>query len=54
MQYLGNFDQQRLHQIQALNPTLSDPNDIQPGQKILLPGPVAENATPPTNVRNIP
>jgi LysM repeat protein len=54
MQYLGNFDQQRLHQLQALNPTLSDPNDIQPGQKILLPGPVAENATPPTNVRNIP
>jgi len=54
VQYLGNFDQQRLQQIQALNPELIDPDDIQPGQKIRLPGPVAENAIPPANVRNLP
>lgn len=54
IQYLGHFDQQLLLQIQALNPELIDPDDIQPGQKIRLPGPVAENATPPANVRNLP
>jgi hypothetical protein len=36
------------------NPELIDPDDIQPGQKIRLPGSVAENATPSANVRNLP
>ncbi len=48
--YLGGYDLQRLHQIQALNPKLTNPDHIEVGQKIWLPGPppvpVATNATP--------
>ena len=36
--YLGNFDQERLHQIQALNPKLTDPDHIEVGQTLWLPG----------------
>ena len=48
--YLGGYDLQRLHQIQSLNPKLTNPDHIEVGQKIWLPGPppapVATNATP--------
>jgi LysM repeat protein len=58
VQYLGGFDLQRLHQIQALNPELTDPNFILIGQKIRLPGPplglTVNSSTPPTNVRKLP
>ncbi len=58
VQYLGGFDLQRLHQIQALNPKLTDPDHIEVGQKIWLPGPppvsVATNATPPASARKLP
>jgi general secretion pathway protein A len=56
VQYLGGFDLQRLHQIQALNPELIDPNFILAGQKIRLPGPASTtiSSTPPTNVRKLP
>jgi LysM repeat protein len=37
VQHLGNFDNDVLHQIQTLNPKLTDPNLIQPGQQIRLP-----------------
>jgi len=50
VQYLGGYDLLRLHLIQALNPELSDPDYIQAGQKIWLPGPppnpLAQSATP--------
>ncbi len=39
VQYLGGYDLLRLHQIQALNPKLTDPDHIEVGQKIWLPGP---------------
>ena len=58
MQYLGAYDLHRLHQIQALNPKLTDPDHIEVGQKIWLPGPppesVATNATPPASARKLP
>ena len=58
VQYLGGYDLQRLHQIQALNPTLTDPDHIEAGQKIWLPEPppvqVTKNATPPANERKLP
>ncbi len=38
-QYLGGFDQKRLHQIQVLNPRLTNPDHIEVGQMIWLPGP---------------
>jgi type II secretory pathway predicted ATPase ExeA len=57
-QYLGGFDIDRLHQIQALNPKLTDPDHIEVGQKIWLPGPppvrMATNATPPASARKLP
>ena len=57
-QYLGGYDLQRLHQIQTLNPKLTDPDHIEVGQKIWLPGPppvpLAEDATPPASARNLP
>ena len=50
MQYLGGYDLQRLHRIQALNPKLTDPDHIEAGQKIWLPGPppvsAPKNAVP--------
>ena len=58
VKYLGEFDLMRLHQIQALNPKLTDPDHIEAGQKIWLPGPppvpVATNATPPASARKLP
>jgi general secretion pathway protein A len=57
-QYLGAHDLQRLRQIQALNPKLTDPDHIEVGQKIWLPGPppvsVATNTTPPASARKLP
>jgi type II secretory pathway predicted ATPase ExeA len=58
VQYLGGFDLKRLHQIQALNSKLTDPDYIEAGQMLRLPGPppaaVARNATPPAGVRKLP
>lgn len=58
MRYLGGYDLQRLHQIQALNPKLTDPDHIEVEQKIWLPGPppvrMTSNATPPASVRKLP
>jgi type II secretory pathway predicted ATPase ExeA len=58
IQYLGEFDLGRLHQILALNPELADPDHIQEGQKIWLPGPplaaVTKNMAPPATDRNLP
>ena len=57
-QYLGSFDIQRLHQIQALNPKLTDPDHIEAGQKIWLPGPpsapLEKSATRQTGKRSTP
>ena len=56
--YLGGYDLQRLHQIQALNPKLTNPDHIETGQKIWLPRPplvpVAKNATSPASARKLP
>ena len=38
VKYLGDFDLKRLHQIRALNPKMTDPDHIETGQKIWLPG----------------
>jgi type II secretory pathway predicted ATPase ExeA len=37
--YLGEFNAGRLHQIRALNPWLTNPDRVEAGQKLLLPGP---------------
>jgi general secretion pathway protein A len=39
VKYLGGWDLQRMHEILALNPKLTDPDHIEVGQKIWLPGP---------------
>ncbi|MGA2534688.1 MAG: AAA family ATPase [Terracidiphilus sp.] len=39
IQYLGTFDEERLSQIRNLNPLLSDPDHIEAGRTIWLPGP---------------
>ena len=44
MKYLGGFDPERLRQIQALNPNLTDPNFIVAGRKMWLPGPPVAKA----------
>jgi general secretion pathway protein A len=58
VQYLGGFDLQRLRQIQVLNPKLTDPNYIEVGQKIWLPGSlpatIADDATAPARERTLP
>jgi hypothetical protein len=58
LQYLGEFNETRLRQIRALNPKLTNPNHVEAGQKIWLPGPpasnVAENAGNSTDARNLP
>jgi hypothetical protein len=58
MQYLGGFDQKRLHQIQALNPKLTDPDHIEVGQNLWLPGPrsapAEKSATLQSGERNTP
>jgi general secretion pathway protein A len=38
VEYLGEFDLHRLHQIEALNPMLADPDHIEAGQRLRLPG----------------
>jgi hypothetical protein len=38
-QYLGEFNAERLRQIRALNPSLTNPDHVEVGQKVLLPGP---------------
>ncbi len=57
-QYLGGYDLHRLHQIQALNPRLTDPDHIEIGQKIRLPGPtrasVANDAMHQASERTLP
>jgi general secretion pathway protein A len=57
MQYLGEFNSQCLHQIRELNPKLTNPNHIVPGQSIWLPGPpasnVAESAGTSTDTRSL-
>jgi len=57
VQYLGGYDLQRRNKIQRLNPKLTDPDHIEVGQRIWLPGPppvrIATNATPPANARNL-
>ena len=37
IRYLGEYDSLRLRQIQKLNPSLTDPNHIETGQRLLLP-----------------
>lgn len=58
VQKLGGFDSEVLHQIQQLNPSLTDPNLIQPGQKLLLPkhpaSPPPETVPSKPFVRNLP
>ncbi len=57
-QYLGGYDLQRLHKIQALNPRLTDPDHIETGQKLRLPEPPpipsARHISPSASVRNLP
>jgi general secretion pathway protein A len=38
IQHLGEFDLRRLHQVEALNPRLTDPDHLEAGQKLRLPG----------------
>ncbi len=38
-QYLGEFNAERLRQIRALNSWLNNPDHVEAGQKVLLPGP---------------
>jgi general secretion pathway protein A len=38
-QYLGEFNAERLRQIRALNPSLTNPDHVEVGQTVLLPGP---------------
>lgn len=56
--YLGDFDSQRQRHIQALNPKLTDPDHIEAGQKIRLPGPpqvsAVNSVTPTAQVRELP
>jgi type II secretory pathway predicted ATPase ExeA/LysM repeat protein len=58
VKYLGEFDLRRLHQIQALNPKLTNPDHIETGQKIWLPGPppvlAARDSAPRANVKDLP
>jgi type II secretory pathway predicted ATPase ExeA len=58
VKYLGDFNLKRLHQIQELNPKLTDLDHIENGQKIMLPGspqtPVSKKATPAASTRSLP
>ena len=58
VKYLGGYDLRRLHQMQALNPKLTDPDHIEVGQRLRLPGPppvpAASGATLPATVRELP
>lgn len=58
MQYLGGFDLKRLHEIQRLNPRLTNPDHIEVGQKLRFPGPppvsLRNDATAPRSQRSLP
>lgn len=58
VQCLGGYDLQRLHQIQALNRRLTNPDHIEVGQKIQLlgrpPVSLARDATPQASERMLP
>lgn len=58
VRYLGEFNAERLRQIQALNPAMTNPDHIEPKQIIWLPGPPAssapESAATPTDARGLP
>lgn len=43
VQYLGEFNETRLRQIRALNPSMEDPDYLLVGQSIWLPGPQSSN-----------
>ncbi|MGC2401304.1 MAG: AAA family ATPase [Acidobacteriaceae bacterium] len=46
IRYLGGFDLPHLHQIQRLNPKLTNPDHVEVGQKVWLPGPPNTANTP--------
>jgi general secretion pathway protein A len=58
VRYLGEFNENKLRQIRALNPKLINPNHVEAGQKIWLPGPpaptMAESAVNSNDARNTP
>lgn len=55
LKYLGDFDSKLLHQVLALNPRLTDPDHIETGQRIRLPGPPpAKSTTAPANMGKLP
>lgn len=58
VQYLGGFDLKRLHEIQKLNPRLTNPDHIEVGQRIRFPGPppvsLTNGAIPPASKRTLP
>ena len=58
MQYLGEFNEKRLRQIRALNPSLKNPDRVWVGQSIWLPGPppsnVAKTELTSTEARSLP
>jgi hypothetical protein len=48
-QYLGAFDGARLQQIKALNPWLTNPDHIEAGKELLLPGARPKGAVSPAD-----
>ena len=49
LEHFGRYDKNLLQQIQALNPRITDPRIIVPGQRIILPAPTLK---PPGRVLN--
>ncbi len=58
LRYIGEFNEAKLHEICGLNPNLTNPNHVETGQKIWLPGPpvvnVAKSAANSNDARNVP
>jgi len=58
LRYLGVWDVKRLHEIQALNPNLTDLDHIEAGQKIRLPAPepapMGQPSTAPAHLNQTP